>query len=99
MILYLHPRFERIGKMAVVAQLVRALVCGAEGRRFEPGHPPFKKKTASQKMLFFFYKEVIPVFFKTGLSTLLVHFHAYIFKKLVAGLNIVKLTAIAGGNC
>ena len=26
--------------MVVVAQLVRVLVCGAEGRRFEPGQPP-----------------------------------------------------------
>lgn len=27
--------------MVVVAQLVRALVCGSRGRRFEPGLPPF----------------------------------------------------------
>jgi hypothetical protein len=27
-------------KMVVVAQLVRASVCGTEGRRFEPGLPP-----------------------------------------------------------
>ena len=26
--------------MVVVAQLVRALVCGTKGRRFEPGLPP-----------------------------------------------------------
>ena len=26
--------------MVVVAQLVRVLVCGAEGRRFESGQPP-----------------------------------------------------------
>lgn len=26
--------------MADVAQLVRASVCGTEGRRFKPGHPP-----------------------------------------------------------
>lgn len=30
--------------MVVVAQLVRVLVCGAEGRRFEPGQPPKNKK-------------------------------------------------------
>ena len=30
--------------MVVVAQLVRVLVCGAEGRRFEPGQPPKKVK-------------------------------------------------------
>ena len=28
-------------QMVVVAQLVRASVCGTEGRRFEPGLPPF----------------------------------------------------------
>jgi hypothetical protein len=28
--------------MVVVAQLVRASVCGTEGRRFEPGLPPIK---------------------------------------------------------
>ena len=27
--------------MVVVAQLVRASVCGTEGRRFEPGLPPY----------------------------------------------------------
>lgn len=27
-------------QMAVVAQLVRASVCGTEGRRFEPGQSP-----------------------------------------------------------
>ena len=30
--------------MVVVAQLVRVLVCGAEGRRFEPGQPPRNAK-------------------------------------------------------
>jgi hypothetical protein len=29
----------------VVAQLVRASVCGAEGRGFEPHHPPFSIPT------------------------------------------------------
>ena len=29
--------------MVVVAQLVRASVCGTEGRGFESHHPPFKK--------------------------------------------------------
>ena len=29
--------------MVVVAQLVRALVCGTKGRRFESGLPPIKK--------------------------------------------------------
>ncbi len=39
--------------MVVVAQLVRASVCGTEGRRFEPGHPP-KKAKASKKFEAFF---------------------------------------------
>ncbi len=35
-------KFGRIGThMVVVAQLVRASVCGTEGRGFEPRHPPF----------------------------------------------------------
>ena len=39
--------------MVVVAQLVRVLVCGTEGRRFEPGHPP--EKVAFIKRLFYFH--------------------------------------------
>ena len=39
--------------MVVVAQLVRVLVCGAEGRRFEPGQPP-KSVKASKKFEAFF---------------------------------------------
>ena len=31
--------------MVVVAQLVRASVCGTEGRRFEPGLPPKRQKS------------------------------------------------------
>ena len=50
---YLHS----LKQMVVVAQLVRASVCGAEGRGFEPHHPPFLK--ALQKCEAFF----ISVFF------------------------------------
>ncbi len=39
--------------MVVVAQLVRASVCGAEGRRFEPGHPPKILKASSKEEVFF----------------------------------------------
>jgi hypothetical protein len=39
----------------VVAQLVRASVCGTEGRGFEPHLPPNKKK-ALPKQSFFFLK-------------------------------------------
>jgi hypothetical protein len=39
--------------MVVVAQLVRVAVCGAAGRRFEPGQPPKKQKLRSNSELFF----------------------------------------------
>ncbi len=39
--------------MVVVAQLVRALVCGTKGRGFESHHPPFKMKTNPEKDWFF----------------------------------------------
>lgn len=43
--LYFCSPFEQSnGKMVVVAQSVRALVCGTRGRGFEPHLPP-KKKT------------------------------------------------------
>ena len=38
--------------MVVVAQLVRVLVCGAEGRRFEPGQPPLTKKSLNFRTFF-----------------------------------------------
>ena len=39
--------------MVVVAQLVRALVCGAGGRGFESRHPPLILKRLSEKKVFF----------------------------------------------
>ncbi|MEY2799775.1 MAG: hypothetical protein RI934_763 [Bacteroidota bacterium] len=39
--------------MVVVAQLVRASVCGTEGRGFEPHHPP-KKKLSEYSGSFFY---------------------------------------------
>ena len=42
-------------KMVVVAQLVRVLVCGAEGRRFEPGQPPKNAKASKKFEAFFVY--------------------------------------------
>jgi hypothetical protein len=36
----------------VVAQLVRASVCGTEGRGFEPHLPPNKKKLCRSKAFF-----------------------------------------------
>ena len=41
--------------MVVVAQLVRVLVCGAEGRRFEPGQPPRNAKASRKLEAFFVY--------------------------------------------
>lgn len=59
--------------MAVVAQLVRALVCGAGGRGFEPHRPPLKIKPF-KKLEGFFYVQTFPnpknmsaKFVKTGL--------------------------------
>ena len=39
--------------MVVVAQLVRALVCGAGGRGFESHHPPLILKRLSEMKVFF----------------------------------------------
>jgi hypothetical protein len=41
--------------MVVVAQLVRASVCGAEGRGFEPHHPPKIKKLRNFSELFLYF--------------------------------------------
>lgn len=40
--------------MVVVAQLVRASVCGTESRRFEPGLPPKSNKPFRNEGLFLF---------------------------------------------
>jgi hypothetical protein len=45
--------FAPAKKMVVVAQLVRVLVCGAEGRRFEPGQPPRIFKALKKFKAFF----------------------------------------------
>ena len=39
--------------MVVVAQLVRALVCGAGGRGFESHQPPIKKGVDNQLLFLF----------------------------------------------
>ncbi len=41
--------------MVVVAQLVRVAVCGAAGRRFEPGQPPRISKAPSFLGAFSFF--------------------------------------------
>ncbi len=43
--------------MVVVAQLVRVLVCGAEGRRFEPGQPPKTQKLRRNSRLFLWFSD------------------------------------------
>jgi hypothetical protein len=47
--------------MVVVAQLVRVLVCGAEGRRFEPGQPPRTQKLRRNSRLFLWTKVSIKI--------------------------------------
>ena len=44
--------------MVDVAQLVRASVCGAEGRRFDPGLPPHLKKDQFILIFFFTYVQI-----------------------------------------
>jgi hypothetical protein len=56
LVLYLHP----YSYMVVVAQLVRASVCGTEGRRFEPGLPP---KALQKCKAFFMRYSQISIFF------------------------------------
>ena len=45
--------------MVVVAQLVRALVCGTKGRRFEPGLPPKKQKPFKKLKGFFWFQKLV----------------------------------------
>ena len=42
--------------MVVVAQLVRASVCGTEGRGFEPRLPPKRQKPLRNERLFLWVK-------------------------------------------
>lgn len=42
--------------MVVLAQLVRASVCGTEGRGFEPHIPPQVFEKQSEKTAFFVYR-------------------------------------------
>ena len=44
--------------MVVVAQLVRVAVCGAAGRRFEPGQPPRISKAPSFLGAFFVFNSL-----------------------------------------
>ncbi len=71
--------------MVVVAQLVRASDCGSEGRRFEPGLPPFLKTLkirllSCDKSLFLWNRVRVNIvkfdicwFFKIKLTTLQVN--------------------------
>ena len=47
--------FVKLKNMVVLAQLVRASVCGTEGRGFEPHIPPHYKisKSSPSRLLFF----------------------------------------------
>ena len=54
--------------MVVVAQLVRASVCGTEGRGFEPHHPPKKSFLNIQEAFFISYLCIINM--KKGITFL-----------------------------
>ena len=41
--------------MVVVAQLVRALDCDSRGRRFEPDHPPNRKRQIQYEFVSFLF--------------------------------------------
>jgi hypothetical protein len=60
--------------MVVIAQLVRALVCGTRGRRFEPGYPPFFSSISFDVEVFFWNElehiEITPFLNKTKASAL-----------------------------
>ena len=62
--------------MVVVAQLVRVLVCGAEGRRFEPGQPPIKQKSRKYRDFFCFSIFYFPSLSTTGRFSALASSHA-----------------------
>ena len=57
-------------KMVIVAQLVRASVCGTEGRGFEPHHSPFQNLFRNGEV-FLFLKH----FILDSKGRLLVEFH------------------------
>jgi hypothetical protein len=50
--------------MVIVAQLVRALVCGTRGRRFEPGPSPILKKPTFESVFFMSYRESSAILFE-----------------------------------
>ena len=54
--------------MVVVAQLVRASVCGTEGRGFESHHPPNKKGLVFARP--FFYKNFYEIFISYSSSAI-----------------------------
>ena len=62
-------------QMVVVAQLVRASVCGTEGRGFEPHLPPKKVKALRNQGLFFVYSapRVVPLAIRPSRSSLRLH--------------------------
>ena|GEM_PF-1482597 len=57
----------------VVAQLVRASVCGTEGRGFEPHHPP-KFESSLKRLLFLFHLFPKDIYF---------HYFVYINSELL----------------
>ena len=71
----LNPLFLGFQHMVVVAQLVRASVCGTEGRGFEPHHPPQLK----------LFSELRKQFFYALCSSRMAHSLGSIFLKIASG--------------
>ena len=63
--------------MVVVAQLVRVLVCGAEGRRFEPGQPPKTQKLRRNSRLFLWCHCECNAVERSNLTSKTTIFHLY----------------------
>ena len=77
--------------MVVVAQLVRASVCGTEGRGFEPHLPPKRMKPDEECHPAFF---VFPTSWECGNGNVVMGMWKYGNVGGNVGLSIIKLRAI-----
>lgn len=66
--------------MVVIAQLVRASVCGTEGRGFEPHSPPLKKESDLSGSFFCYVASVkMPARTYNGVTYLTVQIFQYLY--------------------
>ena len=67
--------------MVVIAQLVRASVCGTEGRGFEPHSPPLKKESDLSGSFFLLCRSVKKISARTdnGVTCLTVQIFQYLY--------------------